>query len=343
MMQTIEPEKEATVNRKKRSNHNGKKLILSFYLVLVLFTLITVASYTWFAISRTPRVSDMNLYVNSSTRLELSMDPTAEEWTLQLNLQDMMPESTPLRPVTWVEEEQCFYAAAYGADGRLMDLSYWEKLYDQRHANKNNIDGYYIKLTFFARATSAVTVRLSPAVEVDQGIYGSGTFVIGQPIWNKEYLFHENGGLGAESAVRIGIRLTPVDADGIPTGEEGAFYIYEPNCDSHIDGTEGYLPTPSITGMEQLISDEYLIRQTQSTWTETNPVEKGVVVKNLGEFQNTPILCTLDSGEIVQMDIYIWLEGQDVDCVDLIRKAQIMACIQFDADPEGGGGLTPIE
>ena len=201
--------KEATVNKRRKHNQNFKKLVISFYLVLVLFTLVTVASYTWFALSRTPSVSDMNLYVNSSTRLELSLDPLAEEWTLRLNLQDMMPVSSPLRPVTWVEEEQCFYAAAYGVDGRLKDFSFWEKLSDQRHANKHTIDGYYMKLSFYARATSAVNVKLSPAVEVDQGLYGSGTFVIGTPLWNQEALAHENAGMGAESAVRIGIRVSP--------------------------------------------------------------------------------------------------------------------------------------
>lgn len=336
-------EKEATVNRRTKSNHNGKKLLLSFYLVLVLFTLITVASYTWFAISRTPRVSDMNLYVNSSTRLELSTDPTAEEWTLRLNLQDLMPASTPLRPITWVEEEQCFYAAAYGVDGRLKDFSYWEKLTDQRHANKNTIDGYYLKLTFFARATSSVKVSLSPAVEVDQGVHGSGTFVIGTPLWNADALGHENAGLGAETAVRIGIRVTPVDSAGEPTGEESTFYIYEPNCDSHLDGSQGYVPTPSVTGAPQLIGDEYLIRQSTSYWTETFPVERDVVIKHLGEFQDTPTLFSLAANEMVKLDIYIWLEGQDPDCIDWIREAQIMACLQFDADPEGGSGLIPIE
>lgn len=331
------------MSRKRKSNHNGKKLILSFYLLLTLFTLITAASYTWFAISATPRVSDMNLYVNSSTRLELSMDPTAKDWTLRLDLQDLMPESTPLRPVTWVEEEKSFYAAAYGIDGRLMDTSYWEKLTDERHANKNTIDGYYIKLTFYARATSAVKVTLSPAVEVDQGIHGSGTYVIGVPEWNPEALLHRNGGLGAEQAVRLGIRVTPVDSTGEPTGEKDSFFIYEPNCDTHIDGSEGYLPTPSMTGSEQLIGDDYLIRQSSSTWKESDPVLRDEVVKELGDFLDTPTLCTLESNEMVRLDIYIWLEGQDVDCIQQIRKAQIMACLQFDADPEGGGGLTPIE
>lgn len=331
------------MDRKTQSNQSVKKILLYFYMVLILFALITVASYTWFAISRTPSVSDMNLYVNSSTRLELSQDPLAEKWTLQLDLQDLMPASTPLRPITWVNEAQCFYAPTYDLRGNPQAFSQWQPLTDERHANKDTLDGYYIKLTFYARATSSVKVTLSPAVEVDEGIYGSGTFVIGTPVWNDENICHDNAGYGAEMAVRIGIRLTPVDSTGQPTGEESSFFIYEPNSDGHADGTQGYVPTPGITGAESLIDAPFLIRQTMSGWTETDPVEQDVVIKNLGEFQDTPVLCFLAAGEMVRMDIYIWLEGQDADCIELIQDAQIMACLQFDADPTGGSGIQPIE
>lgn len=333
------------MKQRKQSNKNGKKIFISFYMLLILFTLVTVASYTWFTISRTPQVSDMNLYVNSASRLELSLDPLAadDDWLLQLDLQDMMPASTPLRPITWVDEEQRFYAAAYGLDGRLQDFSKWEPLTDSRHANKNTIEGYYIKLSLFARATQGVDVSLTPAVEVDQGIHGSGTYLIGTPVWNAENVRHDNGGMGAETAVRVGIRITPVDDRGNPDGRESTFYIYEPNCDGHIDGTSGYLPTQSVTGAPGLVEEPFLIRQSSSTWEESDPVEHGVVVKNLGQFQDDTKLFTLATGEMVRIDLYIWLEGQDYDCTNQIRDAQILASIQFKSDPTGQSGLEPIE
>lgn len=331
------------MKQRKQSNRNGKKIFLSFYMLLILFTLVTVASYTWFTISRTPQVSDMNLYVNSASRLELSLDPLAEEWLLQLDLQDAMPASTPLRPITWVDEEQRFYAAAYGMDGRRLDFSRWEPLTDSRNANKDTIEGYYIKLTLFARATQGVNVSLTPAIEVDQGINGSGTYLIGTPIWNAEDIAHENGGVGAETAVRIGIRITPVDNQGKPNGQNSTFYIYEPNCDGHIDGTQGYIPTKSVTGAPGLVEEKFLIRQSMSTWEESNPVEHGVVIKNLGEFQDDTYLFTLKTGEMMMIDLYIWLEGQDYDCTNQIRDAQILASIQFESDPTGQSGLQPIE
>ena len=89
----------------------GKKkrrwlIFIYLYMLIVLFTLLTVSSYTWFSLSRMPRVSDLYMFVNTQTGLELSLTPDAEEWELQLDFRDMVDITTPLRPVTWSEENQ---------------------------------------------------------------------------------------------------------------------------------------------------------------------------------------------------------------------------------------------
>lgn len=326
---------------KKRSRK--ARILIYFYVLLILMSLFTVASYTWFSLSRTPRVSDMNMYINSQTGLELSADPGAEEWVQQLDFRDLVDVTTPLRPITWSDQQQCFYAAGYGIDGRLTGYDMWQPLNDERNANKDNLDGYYIKSTLYARSGVAMSVTLSEAVEVDEGVNGSGTYVIGTPIWDSEEIIHNNGGQGAENAVRIGIRTTPVDQNGTPIGEKSPLYIYEPNADGHNDGSSEYVQTPSMDGTEQLVDDEYLILQSASTWTEASPVQRTVVIKDLGEFVDKPTLFTLKAGEIVQIDLYIWLEGQDIDCTNEIREAQILANVQFHAETDQQSGLVPIE
>ncbi len=318
-------------------------ILIFFYVLLILMSLLTVASYTWFSLSRTPRVSDMNMYINSQSGMELSADPLAEEWKLQLDFRDLVDVTTKLRPITWSDKEQRFYAAVYGIDGRLTDIPSWQPLTDERNANKDNLDGYYIKATFFARSGVALGVSLSPAVEVDEGINGSGTYVIGTPLWDPRQIFHNNGGQGAENAVRIGIRITPVDPTGEPKDGTSEFFIYEPNTDSHIDGTTEYIATPSIDGTEHLIAEDHLIRQTSSTWSEAYPVQRDVVIKELGEFDKDPELFTLNAGDMVKIDLYIWLEGQDVDCTNEINEAQILASIQFAGNAGIESGMKPIE
>lgn len=330
------------MNQSKQPLTRPARILAYFYVMLILFSLFSVATYTWFSISRTPEVSDMALYVNSPNGLELSADPLAEKWQLRLDFAELVGESAPLRPVTWSENEQHFYAATYGLDGRLADI--WTPLTDSRNANKDNADGYYMMGTFYARCDQSVTVSLSPAVEVEQGLQGSGTFVIGKPIWNPEKILHDNGGRGAELAIRIGFKIQKTDLTGAESEDSHLFFIYEPNSNTHIDGSFGVLQTPSVDLSPSLVSQDRLITQTTSSWRENDPVERDVVVRSLGDFTSNAELFHLKPEELAKITIYVWLEGQDADCTNVIgHEAQIVASIQFVTESKGQSGLVPIE
>lgn len=331
------------MNEQRRSGKRAKRIAIYFYVLIILLCLLVVSSYTWFSLSQTPRVSDMYMFINSQSGLELSTDPLAEEWTLRLDYRDLVDVNTELRPVTWSDRDQQFYAAKYGIDGRLLPYSIWDPLTDEWNANKDTTSGYYVKMSFYARSGQEENVFLSPAVEVDDGIKGSGTYVIGTPVWDSEAIIHHNGGQGAECAVRIGIRVTPVDLNGEPTEEPSKFFIYEPNSDRHADGTSGYVPTPSMHQDPTLVPQDRLILQTASQWTEADPVQRSVVIRELGEFQDKVILFSLKPGQMVMIDVYVWLEGQDMDCTNRITAAQILASIQFASDTGTQSGMQPIE
>lgn len=328
----------------KKQTRKGRLIrpLIYLYALIILLTLTTVATYTWFAISRTPKVSDMGLSINAPAGLELSADPLAEEWSQQLDFAQLTGETAPLRPITWSQKDQRFYGANYGLDGRLTDV--WEPLNDNRHANKNNADGYYMMGVFYARCGENATVKLSPAVEVEQGRKGAGTFLIGTPVWDGQQILHNNGGSGAELALRVGIKVQKTDLQGNPTEEPAKFLIYEPNADLHMDGTEGYVATPSIDGSATLVPEDYLITQTASTWTEADPVQREAVIHTMGEFTSDTALFEISIHELAQITVYVWLEGQDVDCTNAIgQHAQVLANLQFTADQGNHSGLVPIE
>lgn len=328
------------VNKKYNRKRVAINIVIYFYIILMLLVLLTVASYTWFSLSKTPRVSSMSMHVSTTPGLELSLDPNSDKWGSSVSYLDMVKETSPLRPITWSEKDQKFYAAVYGIDGRLTDK--WQPLSDERNANRNDYEGYYCIGTLYARASEDVKVYLSPAVEADEGTSGAGTYLVGTPIWNSEEIVHNDGGMGAEAAVRVGIKITRLDENNESTGEV-LFYIYEPNCDAHTDFSRGYVATPSIDGTDTLVPEDRLITQTASAWLEADPVEKGVLFYNLGEFTSDTELFTMETDEKVMIQVYVWLEGQDVDCTNEIEEAQIMANIQFKAIPENNSGLQPIE
>ncbi len=315
-------------------------LILVYWvLVMILFSLLVTATYTWFSISRTPRVSNMGLHINAPSGLVLSTTPEGKEWVQQIDVAELLTENTPLRPVTWSEQDQCFYSVKYGIDGRR--TGDYHKLTDGLNANRDDVYGYYIKVSFYATSETDVKLSLTEAVEVNEGIDGAGTYLIGTPIWDSDRILHSDGGQGAQNAIRIGLKFTPL-SEGQPQTEQSVFYIYEPNCSTHLDGSEGYTETPSIDGTESLVPAERLICQGTTTWREANVIQRDVVFKTMGEFVTDTGLISLKSQQVVKVDMYIWLEGMDVDCQNFGKDAQIMANIQFFAEADNQSGLDPI-
>ena len=329
----------------KYKQHNeqprvSKTLIIMLVLfIIILVPLSFVATYTWIAISKTPKVSDIEMTINSSPGLQLAWSPDAseEEWNQQLSFLDAVPEDTILTPVTWSDSDGVFYTARFGADGRMIDTGV--KLSDDKDSNGR--DGHYVKFTVYGRTTQRVKVSLSPAVTVQNGTGSAGTYLIGAPLWQTDQKMHKDGGSGAQYATRIGFKiskLTDTDANN------STMFVYEPNSDGHIDGENGYIATPSADGTSALVSEDRLIKQTTTLWEESDPVQRDVVVRQAGVFEREVNLFTLSENEIVKMEIYVWLEGNDVDCINAVGKdAQILANIQFLAVADSLSGLVPVE
>lgn len=330
-------------NSNKTKKHVWKKghLMLYGYAVVLLLVLATVSTYAWFSLTATPRVSNLNIYVNSSPGLTISVDPERDGWTEQIAYDELFDENYSLRPATWSDKDQIFYGANYSIDGKL-NKNQWEPLTDDRYYNNTTRDNYYCVGSFYARAGSEIKVSLAPALAIKEGLAASGTYLMGAPAWNEDKILHDNQGKGAENAIRIGIKVIRLDENLNPTGAAADFFIYEPNADAHIDGSTGYVETPSIDGTVSLISKQKIIPQGVSTWGETDPVQRDVLTYQMGKFNNSSILFEMDAGEVVQLQTFIWLEGQDVDCTNAIADAHIIANLQFAVDPVGGSGLVPI-
>ena len=327
------------------------------YLLIALLSIFSVASYTWFTLSWSPQVNGMNVYITSNSGLELAATPGAEVWSNQLDIYSTKElqkfagsdEKPALRQATWSDREQCFYGPLYGYDGRLMDVTRtdyenreiisWYKLEDLIHANSTSFSSYYIKATFYARCGQPVDVVLAePMVRDEQGNHGYGTYVIADPV----------SAAGPETAVRLGFRMTYVDQNGAELSERGPMYVYEPNADRHADGSSDPISTYSIDeflpsedagdtgqpGQWLLVDEDRLIRQ-KFSWRD-----------DPGEFLENPTLFSLKSGEIVKIELYVWLEGQDVDCSNVmsdgVTTTKIEANIQFTGSSESQSGLVPI-
>lgn len=322
----------------KHKHSKGLRILIYYVMILLLLSLVVVTTYTWFTINQSLKVNDLNLYVNSQDGLQIAQTIDGE-WGASLEFDKLVEEKTPLRPVSWSDRENRFYAAYYGLDGRLMD--FWQPLSDDNNSNRSDVHGYYIKGTIYMRTDTNMDVSLAPPVATESGM--SGTFAVGKPMWDANSIGHYNGGYKAETAIRIGLRMTPVNKDGTDAGEH-RFIIIEPNADTHMDGSTGYIPTTNIHGDGELVSQDNLFLQNTATWKEADPVLRDHLVWTAGDFTGETKLFHLKKGELMRLEIYIWLEGQDVDCNNRIgTQAEILANLQFAGTPGGNSGLVPIE
>ena len=328
-------------NQTKSRNHPKKKinLILYAYMVLILLILTTVATYAWFSLSANPRVSNLSFYVNSVHGMEISLYPD-RDWSQHISSEELFPDKYVLRPATYSQKTDSFYGMSFRYDGKVRDE--WFPLNEQVNANSTTNNNYYCIGTFYAHTDTNTRVSLAPALSLNDNLERAGTYLMGAPGWNAETIHHEDLGQGAQNAIRVAIKVIRLDSEYNPTGEE-SFFIYEPNANSHNTGVSGYVPTPSIDGTPTLIDQDKIITQSVSLWGEVTPVERGALKYYMGSFDGSTELFTMKADEVVKIQIIIWLEGQDVDCTNMIADASIIANLQFNAVTEGGGGLVPID
>lgn len=319
----------------KEDKRVRKRTLAYVWLFIGMLALLVSSSFAWFSISATPRVSEMALYVNAPKGLELALDYSAGEdgWGQTINFSELMDSETALKPVSWSDQDQCFKAVKYASDGRQTDK--FKVLSDAENANTGDDDQYYTYCTYFVRTDSACAVSLAAAKELAGGLAGAGTYVIGAAQGG-------SGDLGAEYAVRVGFRIAPIDP---VTGEaegSGEFFIYEPNSDRHHDQSVQYLETASIDGEDTLVDKDHLLIQTTSSWTGGSATLDNPVIDYLGEFTTGTQMFDLERSQMARIDMYIWIEGQDIDCYALAEDTRLSVNIQFAADFSQQSGMETI-
>lgn len=318
-------------------NRNKAKLLSIFILALASVIAMVTATYAWLDISRLPSVSDISLSLITENSVLIALDQNGEpqEWNSFLDLSAILEDEEPLQPVTYSAVDNQLYMINYGDDGRPAGLNTTESAED-----------YYIEVTYWLQCSSTMAeIQLATPEDDVNGDMGGGTYLVGEPLWNSETISHDNGANGGETTIRIGFEIQETDLEYNPVGES-EFFIYEPNADVHVDESTGYVETSSTDGTSTLVDDDHLIIQNSSSWSESSPILEGSVVYDMGDFQQNQVLFTLDSQNLVKVTMYIWMEGQDVDCSNMAIAAEnlLLANIQFttaDESVESPSGITP--
>ena len=314
--------------------------------VMLLLGLIAVvnSTYAWLGVSRVPFVSDMDVSVITESALLIAPDEDGKpgEWGNVLDASALLENMTPLKPVTYTPDAFCMIV--YDDTGRTNGV---EPLSEENINVRYPTDtssaaraaaeeaGYMLALDFWMKCDGAfATVYLSDAVETADGQMGAGTYVVGAPSWDSTKISHQNGGHGSEATIRLGFECTPTNAEGDVNGHT-TFTMYEPNANIHYNGATDYWTTESVNG-GALIEESRLVRQNASSWKEQDPILEDAVIYEAGKFLQDTTLFTLDGTGMMKVRLYIWMEGQDKDCIAaaVADEVSVAANIQFGVKAE---------
>ena len=319
--------------RKKRIRH---LLILLFLTSLYLST----AAYSWFSTNRTVYISELSIKVQAQGGIEISTN--AVDWSTRINQEDIInakatyANSVNQLPMTM----EPVSTGKIVSNGKLqMYHGYTESvgndyiLLAQKDEEKEGKEGKFMAFDVFLKADNETRLYLSNA---------SGAFYQGltSGIENSvRFAFLNEGTSGDKTNSIMAQNLNHATAD--------TTYIWEPNYDSH--SANGIKNASQVYGLninnldgKQIVYDGLISNISKSNNVlvgDANVAKYPNLFKRVNvdlltkkEFSENIEMFTLNPG-ITKIRIYIWIEGQDVDCENKSAIGDIEFKFQFTSNP----------
>lgn len=284
-------------------NKNLRKAMISAICMLIVGVMsLTGVTYAWFTSSSSATVTGMTFDVYAPVGGVLISDTFNTNWGYSIELEDA--NFTDFMPVS---------------------------------TSDNLIDG---KLQFFAGTVNTVP---SQGVALGNEIY---TLAAGTGTYFEKTLYLYNDGAeavsvnlagttiafntagtkdnGAQNAMRLALvkhgQYDQKTASVAPASGSAGVAIYEPNASTHVDATvSGKLPYYGITGASGM-----------NTWFDSSKASQYTeAVNTVAELTDSALTVTVDAGMCYAVTVYVWLEGQDVDCVNKVGGSNLMAALSF--------------
>ncbi len=338
---------------KKKSKKDKKKRLSSLILLLLLTTImLSTATYAWFTANKTVTVSTVDVSVTASSGLQISVDGT--NWKSVItndDLQTVLAESSTypennnqlpaeaLSPVSSVgginagEGTQQMFLGSVGADEESGEF----KLTAETNVEQQGTGGHFVVFDFFFQVQNETNIYLTNKSKVSAGDTDTGI----QNAARVSFLLSGNAPAGSPAAT--------VQALNDTTANSGKAKIWEPNADTHKDSAITHaLNTYSKTienndskaveyyGVKADIGggNAQALDSTNETYFEkVTPISTYHDGISGTQYQE---LFTLSPG-ITKVRIYMWIEGQDVDCEDNESGGDVKFDLQFSIDDGTGG------
>lgn len=320
--------------RNKRKNNTRYSLLL----LLLLLVFLIVSTYAWFTANQTVTISTLDVNVQTSNGLQISAD--AINWKTILQKEDItgatatyatntnqMP--TEMEPVSTAGVVTSGVMDMYSGEVDAHDNGVDYTLVSNKLTDTRGTDGTYIAFDIFLRVDQASQVYLTTASNVTykQGATDKGL----QNAARVAFIDEGNASIETE----------PTTIQALKNGTSSI--IWEPNYDVHtaagvLNAKEIYGITTTTTGGTQLSYDGIKAAidigkgVTLKTANKTSFADLFETVtptiSTVKDFDAQQSLLNLNAG-ITKVRIYMWVEGQDVDCENNASGTDISFNVQI--------------
>lgn len=335
------------MSKKSKKSANVKSSIL----VLLLIAILLIAStYAWFTANKTVSISTLDVKVEAQNGLQISAD--GEKWKGVLSLADITAGygtdtnqiPTTMEPVSTIGEvENGKMKMYYGSVGKDTAGDYALSATAETTETKGT-NGKYIAFDVFLKVDADTNITLSANSNVvpkkdttDRGLQNAARVA-----------FLHEGTLDSTA----GAAAFQAKNDAVSFGASGATtYIWEPNSDVHtakavtiakdtygITTTEtGASPIPYYGVKQEIDSATPIKLKATNDGTDTTNFTlisgHTTTSKTMTDVKD---FLKLKAG-VTKVRIYMWVEGQDVDCENSASGSDISFNVEFIAQDQKAG------
>lgn len=327
-----------------KQNRKRRRILIAFIMVLFTGIVLTASTYAWFTANRTVTVSSIDVNVTTSTGLQISTDATS--WKSLITNDDIHNASwagvTNQLPTTGLNGIMAPISTVGETDGTTGFMNMYKGtivtntgtgnniLTAEKSTEKNGVSGDFVAFDLFFQSNEAHKIYLTEGSSVAATANGTNSGI--QNAARVAFVVEGNVAYGSEPATAQALK------------EAQTPYIWEPNFDVHtaagVDNARNtYQLTTTADGAGKLAyvgvksnitKDNNILLNSKDTkyfadvTTHESPKSGIPAAARMNAFD-------IKEG-ITKVRVYMWVEGQDVDCEDKASGGSLSFNLAFSID-----------
>ncbi len=328
-------------NSKKRKK--SKKIFIAILMILFTGVILTASTYAWFTANKTVTVSEIDVNVTTSEGLQISTD--AVNWKTVISNDDIsgatwtgvvnqLPKDTAsIKPTSTIGEVDgtTGFMKMFVGTVDSNDAGNYILTAEQSVETNTTTSGNFVVFDLFFQTNSAATVYLTSNSTV--GAYGTATGI--QNASRVGFVTQGHAAAGSETATVRALKAASTEKP----------VIWEPNYDVHTaaavkHASDVYGITTVQTGGSKLAyvgvkaditkANNQALNSTDATYFSSITPTIYSVAAGIPTDAYEKVF-DLEAG-ITKVRVYMWVEGQDVDCEDNASGGSVAYNLQFSTN-----------